>query len=214
MGQKVVSRKKQQRIDNDRSEGRCLPQLSIFPTDLGWFGLWGSGSRIRGLTIGHTSLTDVREFVWQKCDSPVESQPDEETDWIPELRQRLEQYTRGFEKDFGDYEVDFPVQTAFQQRVLAETRRIGYGCTLTYNQLAEKAGFPRAARAVGSVMASNRVPIIIPCHRVVAAGGKWGGFSAPQGISLKQSMLQKEAETAGICERGIHAAASGICTPR
>jgi len=62
----------------------------------------------------------------------------------------------------------------------------------TYGELADLAGYPGAARAVGSVMSSNRYPIIIPCHRVVGSAGSLGGFSAPQGISLKERMLTLE----------------------
>jgi len=66
---------------------------------------------------------------------------------------------------------------------------------LTYGQLATRAGSPRSARAVGNVMASNRVPLIIPCHRVVAAGGALGGFSAPHGTRLKRRLLKLEGAT-------------------
>ena len=65
------------------------------------------------------------------------------------------------------------------------------GHTVTYGELATRSGTPGAARAVGSVMARNRVPVVIPCHRVVAAGGM-GGFSAPNGLQLKQRMLNLE----------------------
>ena len=199
MGQKVNFPENRKRINKSRSEVTQGPHLAIFSTDLGWFGLWGFGRHIAGLTIGHASTEDVREGVQRKCHSCGESPPTEETDWFPGLRQRLQQYTHGIETDFEDCRVHVPDLTAFQQRVLESTCRIGYGSTVTYRQLAEQSGKPRAARAVGNVMASNRVPIIIPCHRVVAAGGKWGGYSAPQGVSLKQRLLQMESE---VVEKG------------
>ncbi|MAG94582.1 MAG: hypothetical protein CMJ48_12665 [Planctomycetaceae bacterium] len=113
-------------------------------------------------------------------------------DWSPSFRERLQDYARGVEVDFVDLKIDFPDRTRFQRSVIAATRRIPWGATRTYGQLAQSAGSPRAARAVGSVMAANRFPIIVPCHRVVGAGGRLGGFSAPQGVTLKQRMLELE----------------------
>jgi methylated-DNA-[protein]-cysteine S-methyltransferase len=77
--------------------------------------------------------------------------------------------------------------------VLQLARKIGYGRTVAYGELAARAGNSRAARAIGAVMASNPLPIIVPCHRVVASGGAIGGFSAPHGIELKKRLLEMEA---------------------
>jgi methylated-DNA-[protein]-cysteine S-methyltransferase len=80
--------------------------------------------------------------------------------------------------------------TPFQLRVLAACREIPYGEVRTYGWLAARVGSPRAARAVGQVMAANPVPLVIPCHRVVAAGGKLGGFGG--GLPLKAWLLAHE----------------------
>ena len=181
-----------QRMNATRSVDVSSTQLAVFLTEFGWFGLLGriqSGiSIVMGLTIGHASAQKVRDAMRRRAADEFD-----ESDWYPELRQRLQHYTAGEESDFADVEVELPKMTMFQQRVVQSTRRIGYGETINYAELAGKAGFPRAARAVGNVMASNRVPIIIPCHRVVAAGGRLGGFTAPQGVTLKQQMLEMEA---------------------
>ncbi|RLT12648.1 MAG: MGMT family protein, partial [Planctomycetota bacterium] len=84
-------------------------------------------------------------------------------------------------------------RTVFQRKVILATRAIGFGETVSYGELAARAGSPNAARAVGTVMANNEVPIIIPCHRVLASGGRIGGFSAPQGIDLKRRLLELES---------------------
>ena len=196
MGQSAVFSVRDGRIDDRQSVAEPLPQLSIFPTNLGWFGLLGANRRILGLLIGHISASEVREAVRQRFTNGHNAAENTEADWFPSLRLRLERYACGEKVDFDDCHVELPSMTAFQQRVVEATRKIGFGQTLTYGQLADKAGSPAAARAVGNVMASNRVPIIIPCHRVVASGGKWGGFSAPQGLSLKRQMLEMEAEIA------------------
>jgi methylated-DNA-[protein]-cysteine S-methyltransferase len=71
-------------------------------------------------------------------------------------------------------------------------RALDYGETMTYGGLAEATGRPGMAREVGQAMGSNPVPIIVPCHRVLAAGGKMGGFSAPGGVFAKRRLLDLE----------------------
>ncbi len=80
----------------------------------------------------------------------------------------------------------------FERRILEAAREIPPGTTLTYGELAARVGKPGAAREVGQVMARNRFPIIVPCHRVMAAGGGFGGFSAPGGLESKAQLLNIE----------------------
>jgi methylated-DNA-[protein]-cysteine S-methyltransferase len=102
-------------------------------------------------------------------------------------------YFGGAETDFTDLKLDLGEQSAFFERVYAAARQIGWGHTTTYGALAkELGGGPEAARDVGQAMANNPVPLIIPCHRVLAAGGKLGGFSAPGGANAKRRMLALE----------------------
>src|SRR5262249_55422283 len=89
--------------------------------------------------------------------------------------------------------LDLGDQDAFFARIYAAARNVGWGRTTTYGSLAKELGAgPEAARDVGQAMASNPVPLIIPCHRVLAAGGKIGGFSAPGGAAAKLRMLELE----------------------
>ena len=196
MGQRVTTTEKNRQIDG----GRCVTgtelELSIFLTDFGWFGLLGRQEKISRLVIGHTSSDAVRRAIKQHSENIVRGDAPtvNESDWSPDIRRRLEQYAAGQPIDFRDCELESRRLTPFQGRVLEVTRKIPFGATMTYGELAAKAAAPRAARAVGSVMAANRVPIIIPCHRVIAAGSKLGGFSAPAGVRLKEQMLAMEAE--------------------
>ena len=80
----------------------------------------------------------------------------------------------------------------FRSAVYAATREIGPGATVTYGEIARKIGAPGAARAVGAALGSNPYPIIVPCHRVLAADGALHGFSAPGGIATKRRMLEIE----------------------
>ena len=82
--------------------------------------------------------------------------------------------------------------TPFQVAVLTACRQIRAGQTTSYGKLAETIRRPAAARAVGNALSANPLPLIIPCHRVLAANGKLGGFSAPGGIAMKERMLAHE----------------------
>jgi methylated-DNA-[protein]-cysteine S-methyltransferase len=109
---------------------------------------------------------------------------------------RLLRYADGEPGDLRDVPIALNHLSTFQRRVVKACRAIPAGERRTYGELAAVAGSPGAARAVGSVMANNRVPLIVPCHRVVASGGKLGGFSSPQGLAMKWRLL--ELETASL----------------
>ncbi len=88
--------------------------------------------------------------------------------------------------------IDWGEISAFRRRVLEACRKIPFGATATYADLARAAGSPGAARAVGSTMATNPLPLIVPCHRVLRSDGSLGGFSSPQGPSQKTRLLRLE----------------------
>ncbi len=166
--------------------------VSIFPTSLGWFGLYSEDSVLSALTFGQRSADEVRHWL-QRQHLPAWT----ESHWSPELKRRLESFADGGADDFTDVAVVRPAsQSEFQSRVVDVVRVIRYGLTLSYAEVARLAGSPGAARAVGRVMATNSIPIVIPCHRVVGAQGKLGGYSAPNGLTMKQHLLRMEAEVA------------------
>jgi methylated-DNA-[protein]-cysteine S-methyltransferase len=105
----------------------------------------------------------------------------------------VKRYFVGEKIDFSEVKLDLAGQVEFFMRIYAAARRIGWGQTSTYGTLAREIGSgPEAARGVGQAMANNPIPLIIPCHRVMAAGGKVGGFSAPGGATSKIRMLELE----------------------
>lgn len=102
-------------------------------------------------------------------------------------------YFAGEEADFSDIPLDLAGQSEFFRAVYDAARRVPWGETTTYGTLARDLGAgPEAAREVGQAMAKNPVALIIPCHRVLAAGGRVGGFSAPGGAASKLKMLALE----------------------
>jgi methylated-DNA-[protein]-cysteine S-methyltransferase len=94
--------------------------------------------------------------------------------------------------DLADVRVDLGDVPEFARRVYAVTRAIPPGETFTYGEVAARLGMPGAAQAVGHALGRNPVPLIVPCHRVLAAGGALGGFSAPGGVATKQRILRIE----------------------
>jgi len=115
-----------------------------------------------------------------------------EPNLLPGLQRQLSVYFGGSPVHFN-VRVDLSGLTAFQRQVLQACAEIPYGRTVTYGELARRVGRKSAARAVGAVMARNPVPIVIPCHRVVASNGSLGGYSAEQGVTLKRRLLAIEA---------------------
>jgi methylated-DNA-[protein]-cysteine S-methyltransferase len=117
---------------------------------------------------------------------------------VAEAITAVKRYFMGEKVDFSEIRLDLGKQDEFFTRIYAEARRIGWGTTTTYGTLAKQLGAdPQSARDVGQAMARNPVPLIIPCHRVLAAGGKVGGFSAPGGSAAKIRMLELEGIRVG-----------------
>jgi methylated-DNA-[protein]-cysteine S-methyltransferase len=107
-------------------------------------------------------------------------------------------YFLGEKTDFSDFLLDLDAQSEFFKQVYAAARRVSWGQTTTYGALAKAlAAGPEGARDIGQAMANNPIPLIVPCHRVLAAGGKLGGFSAPGGAAAKIRMLELEGVNVG-----------------
>jgi len=120
-----------------------------------------------------------------------------QSDLLPELRQALINYFRGQSVIFN-CRIDTSWASDFGRKVLRLCSGIPAGKTISYSQLARLAGHPGAARAVGNIMAGNRTPILIPCHRVISADGSLGGYSAAGGIQMKKLLLDHENRPVGI----------------
>ena len=108
---------------------------------------------------------------------------------LDDVRRELDEYFEGKRTGF-DIPVDWRLHDGFAKRVLRATARIPFGHVLSYQQVAAKAGSPRAYRAAGNALGSNRMPIVVPCHRVVASGGKIGGYTG--GLERKHFLLGLE----------------------
>lgn len=178
-----------------KSPANSLARM-VFSTDLGWMGLLLSSAGVRKLTFHQPSAARAKAVVSAGIEDPVEDAAPDHA-WV----RLLSDYAAGRPVDLAGIPLDLDPTTDFQAKVVAHCRRIPFGQTLSYGQLAQRAGSPRAARAVGNIMKSNQIPLLVPCHRVLASGGKIGGYSAPGGLSLKERLLALEAGKAPVGSR-------------
>jgi methylated-DNA-[protein]-cysteine S-methyltransferase len=118
---------------------------------------------------------------------------------VMNVHQRVCKHLDGDLQDFRDIPVDFGRIGAFVRKVCEAAREIPVGQTVTYAELATSMGQPNAARAVGRALGRNPIPLIIPCHRVLAAHGKPGGFSAHGGRATKAKLLAIEGAVVNLC---------------
>lgn len=169
--------------------------FTIFNTSIGWIAAAGSTRGISDLLVGYKTKEDLAATLNQKIDREVLAEK-LEAKWAKKLQQLFKGYLAGEVVDWTDLPVDLQSRTSFQQAVIAATRAIPHGETRTYGEVALAAGSPKAARAVGTVMSSNRLPIIVPCHRVVASGQLLGGYTSPQGLELKKHLIRIERQHA------------------
>jgi methylated-DNA-[protein]-cysteine S-methyltransferase len=160
-----------------------------FPSELGWMALAGCGSRVSRLAFGQSNEAAARR------DLGLPRGAVRNDVWFAELVERLQAYARGALDDFRDVAVDLDERTEFESMVAERCRQIPAGATLSYAGLAASVGRRGAARAVANVMRTNRVPIIIPCHRVVGSDGRMHGYSAAGGIDTKKRLLALELES-------------------
>jgi methylated-DNA-[protein]-cysteine S-methyltransferase len=121
---------------------------------------------------------------------------------IQAVMEQVRDYARGEDVDFSSVALDLASQPEFHRRAYDLLLRIGYGETTTYGALARQLGDVNLSRAVGQAMGSNPIPLIIPCHRVLASDGKPGGFSAPGGAESKLRMLALEGVRVGPPDTG------------
>lgn len=163
--------------------------VTAFETDLGWIGIRFQGDRVCRLVFGHDQLGKTISRLDAAEDLRDEATLSAEQRKVVDL---IRDFAAGRGPDLAQIEIDPGPATPFQRLVWQACREITPGETLSYGQLAQVVGSPGAARAVGSCMAKNRIPLIIPCHRVIGSSGKLHGFSAPQGLTMKQRLLQLE----------------------
>ncbi len=150
---------------------------------MGWVGLLGSDSGLSAATPPQSSAAKAERRLGDLKEATLSEKPFSDT------VERLKDYFSGKRVEFPE-ELDLSSATHFQRQVWRLTKLIPYGETRSYGWIAKRLGKKKAARAVGQALARNRLPVIIPCHRVVSDGGL-GGYSG--GVGVKRSLLRLEA---------------------
>ena len=155
-----------------------------FSADMGWLGMLASAKGLLRTTLPQPSVHEARQLLGDSVSYAI---------WSPnlfkDLMERLKAYFSGHMTTFTD-KLDPSRATHFQREVWEKTRLIPYGETRSYAWVAEQIKRPRAVRAVGQALSKNPLPIIVPCHRVVASDGKLGGFSG--GVEMNRYLLSLE----------------------
>jgi O-6-methylguanine DNA methyltransferase len=165
-------------------------KYAIFKTKWGFFGLLTNNKGLLRTILPTRNLQAAKKYLLVGMFGPAR----EDKELFPILQKAIIDYYKGTYIDFN--KLPFTISqlgfSSFGCKVLKVCKGIPPGKTITYSQLAKKAGFPKAGRAAGSILAKNPLPLIIPCHRVVRADGKIGKFSAPGGSRMKKKMLEHE----------------------
>src|SRR5215472_11245008 len=168
-------------------------QHTIFPTALGPCGLVWDGEAFICLQLPEGTKRATRERLLSRANLSASTSEAVPPAWVMRAISKIERHLRGEPQELETLPVRYPGVPEFHVKIYDALRKIPSGETVTYSQLAKLAGLTaEAARAVGRAMAVNPLPLLVPCHRVVAAGGKPGGFSAFGGLDTKARILAVE----------------------
>lgn len=165
---------------------------ALFPSALGPIGIAWSATAVVGVQLPEPTRTAARARLARRHPEAVEAEPP------PHVRAAIEGVGRllaGEKVDLLDVVLDYGAAPDLHRRIYEVVRGIPPGGTLTYGEIARAVGQPHAAQAVGQAMGRNPCPIIMPCHRVLGADGKMGGFTAPGGTATKLKLLEIEGAT-------------------
>ena len=163
--------------------------LAVFDTAIGACGIaWGEHG-ITGVWLPESSADALRARMQRRLPESREAPPRAD---VQHAIDDIVALLGGEPRDLLDVALDLRAVPAFHRRVYDIARHIAPGATLSYGEVAQRLGEPGAARAVGQALGRNPFPIIVPCHRVLAAHAGSGGFSAPGGVATKLKLLTIE----------------------
>lgn len=168
--------------------------FALFDTAIGPCAIAWTGRGIVGVQIHERDVAATRSHIMRRFPAAKEAPPSSE---VQHAIDGIVALLRGEPRDLTDIEIDNSDTPEFNARVYAVARTIPPGQTMTYGEIAERLGDKLLAREVGQALGQNPCPIVMPCHRVLAASGKTGGFSAPGGVVTKLRLLTIEGAQPG-----------------
>jgi methylated-DNA-[protein]-cysteine S-methyltransferase len=171
-----------------------MTEYALFDTALGTCGIAWSARGVVAVRFAEGDERKTRASLLRRCSGASEAIP---TVAVRRAIDGIVALLRGEPRDLTDIAIDDAQIPPFNRKVYAIARTIPPGLTMTYGEIAERLGDKLLARDVGQAMGENPTPIIMPCHRVLAANGKTGGFSAPGGVATKLRLLTIEGAQPG-----------------
>jgi len=170
------------------------PAFAVFESPIGDCAVvWGERALI-GVYLPEADAQALRTRIRHRFHGAAEAAPPAD---VQRAIDAIGELLHGGDNDLQSVEIDISRLPEFNQQVYAIARAIPPGRTRTYGEIAAELGDPLLARAVGQALGANPFPIVVPCHRVMAAGGKSGGFSAPGGLVTKLKLLEIEGAPLG-----------------
>lgn len=167
--------------------------FALFDSPIGTCGVAWSARGIAGLQLPEPTAEATRARLRRRWPDAVESPP---PPGVGRALERVLALLNGAPADLADIPLDLEATPDFHRKVYEVARTIPPGRTMTYGEIARSLGVPHDSREVGQALGRNPVAIIVPCHRVLGADGRMGGFSANGGISTKRRMLEIEGAAA------------------
>ena len=167
----------------------CMMNFALFETAIGCCGIVWSERGVTGVQLPEGSEAATRNRLRRRFPLARDEAPP------AQVRRAIDDIVAllgGERRDLNHVTIDIDTAPEFHRRVYDAARRIPAGATLSYGDLAERVGDRNLAREVAEALSENPCPIIVPCHRIMAAGGKPGGFSAPGGVATKLRLLTIE----------------------
>lgn len=169
--------------------------FALFDTAIGRCALvWGENG-VNGFYLPEIDEDATRRRLARRHPAAVEAEPPPAE---ADIARTVAAHLAGELQDLAQLPVDLRETPLFNRRVYDVARAIPAGRTLTYGEVAARLGEPGAAQAVGRALGENPIPVIVPCHRVLAAGGRLHGFSAPGGVETKRRLLEIEGARASV----------------
>jgi methylated-DNA-[protein]-cysteine S-methyltransferase len=168
-----------------KTESGC----ALFETTIGECAISWRGDRVTCIQLPEVTRERTLERLRSRAGTVAVASPPR---WVKAATRTIARHLEGSSQDFDRIPLDLDALPPFHRKVYEAARTVGPATTVTYGELAVLAGSPRAFRAVGQALAKNRFPIVVPCHRIVGAGGKPGGFSAFGCLETKARLLEIE----------------------
>ena len=167
--------------------------FTVFESPIGACAIAWNAKGIAGFQLPAPTAESTRARMQQRWTGAVESAP---PPGVQRVIERVLALLAGEPVDLGDVPVDLADAPEFNRRVYEVARTIPPGKTMTYGEIAKRLGVPNESREVGQALGRNPIAIIVPCHRVLGADGKMGGFSASGGVATKRRILEIEGAAA------------------